>query len=383
MTAVYRWALLLATLAQTSCGSCGRPAIAAAVVAARDLGPMEQAAIIRGRDGGYSGRFRGRSVWLFGDTILRSKGTDGTSWRNNTGPTTADLTGSDGVSGFEDRLDAAGAPLEFFPQTAAERSFNTAHSRELQGDEACQAPCGARYALWPGPLVEDPESGRALIAYTKIYGEPGEWNFHSVGMGIATWAGLDEPVERPEVSPAGSDPTMLFGEGEPQFASAAVVRDGQLYLFGCGTQGLAKPCRLARAPLAEVFQRDAWRFFAGGQRWSESAADAATLFEAMDMTSVHWNKHLGAWLAFYSEPFSNRVLLRTAPQLTGPWSEPVVAFEALAPTDGDSSHVAYSGLGHADYARDDGRFEYVSYYRGTAPWEGEVRLVEVELTRRK
>lgn len=47
-----------------------------------------------------------------------------------------------------------------------------------------------------------------------------------------------------------------------------------------------------------------------------------------------------------------------------------------------AGEFAYSGLGHAEYAREGGRIEIVSYYRSTAPWQGEVRLVELALALR-
>lgn len=363
-----RWLPCLVAIVLAGCGEGEAPSI---VVAARDLGPLEQSAAIRGRDGGYSGLFQGRSVWIYGDTILGVEDEDGSSWRNNSVSHTADLDAADGITGFIEPLSGAGVPLALFPQTEAEQAFNQAHS----GPD-CQDPCGARWALWPGPIVEDPARDRALIIYSKIYGEPGEWNFHGVGMGIAVWPGLDQPVERPVVRPGSEHPTLLFAEGERIFESAAVVMGDLLYLFGCG--GDDKECRLARVPLDSVHDRATWRFFAGDGAWSPDVDDAVGLFRAMDMSTVHWNRHLGAWLAVYSPPFENRVMIRTSPALTGPWSLPMEAFQTMAPGD-DPDHFAYSGLGHGEYARDGGRFEYISYYRGTAPWAGEIRLVEIEL----
>jgi hypothetical protein len=360
-------------------GACRQlPAATFTLGQARELGPMPQSQAIKGRDGGYSGRFGGRSVWLFGDTILAFAGEDGTSWRNNTASITADRDAAGGIDGFSEATDAKGAPREFLPQTAEEQAFNFAHSEVLRGKDQCEEPCGARWALWPGPIVEDADRGRALIVYTKIYGEPGEWNFHSVGIGLATWAGLDKPVERPEISPGAPHPTLLFQQNEPSFGSAAVVKDGYLYLFGC--HGSDKACRLARSPLDKVLQRPAWSFYAGAARWATRPEEAAALFAGMDMTSVHWSSYLQSWIAVYSPPFDNRLMMRTALQLVGPWSEPVKVVDAVAPYKGDE--FAYSGLGHAEYARDGGRFEYVSYYRSTAPWQGEIRLVELALTRR-
>lgn len=363
---------LLVSLALAACG--GEPP-AFRLVRSRELGVLPQAASIKGRDGGYSGLFGGRSLWLYGDTILASPGEDGTSWRNNTASSTTDLDASDGIGGFVEEVDGKGAPRELYPQTAEERAFNTAHSEALQGKERCAAPCNARYAIWPGPLVEDAARKRALLVYTAIYAEPGEWNFRGLGTGIATWAGEGQPVLRPEVRPGTAHPTLLFQDPEPSFGSAAAITDGQLHLLGC--HGTDKGCRLARAPLERVLELAAWSYYAGDGRWSARAADAVPLFSGMDMTSVHWNAHLGRWLAIYSPPFENLVAMRSAPALTGPWSEEVVVVEALAPAS--ASELAYSGLGHGEYAREGGRLELVTYYRSPAPWQGELRVVELEL----
>jgi hypothetical protein len=45
------------------------------VLSVEELGDMEQPASIRGRDGGVSGRFQGRSVWVYGDTVATLRGT--------------------------------------------------------------------------------------------------------------------------------------------------------------------------------------------------------------------------------------------------------------------------------------------------------------------
>ncbi len=354
------------------------PAADFVVLSSTDLGPMEQAATIKGRDGGYSGLFRGKSVWLYGDTVLSLAGTDGTSWRNNTASVTADLDASDGITGFTEQLDSKGAPLEFFPQTAAERAFNISHSEVLQGKEKCTKPCGARWALWPGPMVEDRVANRALVVFHKIYGEPGAWSFHSVGMGIATWSGLSRPVVRPEVNSGATHPTLLFGKGEQNFGSAAVVQGNLLYLFGC--EGKRKTCKLARVPLQGAHRRSEYRYYAGDGRWTATSADAAGLFEAMDMTTVHYNALLKRWLAVYSPFGKNRLVMRSAPALTGPWSEEVEAAHARAPyTD---KEYAYSGMAHPEYSRAGGRDEYLAYYRATKPWHGEIRLVRVRLAPR-
>jgi hypothetical protein len=67
--------------------------------------------------------------------------------------------------------------------------------------------------------------------------------------------------------------------------------------------------------------------------------------------------------------------MRTAEAPEGPWSAGRELFQAEPADEG----FVYCGLGHAELQREDGRYEYVSYYRGTGDWTGEIRLVEVEV----
>ena len=342
------------------------------VLATRDLGPLETHDSVRARDGGYSGRFQDHSVWLCGDSILAWEGEDGSSWRHNSWSWTEDLNASDGVTGFDEPRDALEAPIEFFPMTEVEAEYNRAHA-----DGVCEEePCPARRVLWPGPLVDAGERGLAF--YTKIHGEPGEWNFEGLGCGVATWEDWDDGPIRHEVRPGTDEPTLLWTAEQGFCVSGALVEHGWLWAWSCGGNP-GKPCHLGRVAPGEVLDPDAWSYFAGEDRWSADVSDAASLFSGMDMTSVHRNEHLDRLVAIYSESFSEVVSMRTAERPEGPWTAPVTAFEAEAPA-GDGN--AYCGLGHAELMGDGGRLEYVSYYRGTGDWEGEVRLVEVEVEAR-
>src|SRR5512147_1505845 len=86
-------------------------------LATRDLGPIETSAIISGRDGAYSTRVDGVTVWVYGDTVLTSPGADGGSWRHNSLSWSHDLWAADGVTCFKDWADAIGAPIQFIPLT--------------------------------------------------------------------------------------------------------------------------------------------------------------------------------------------------------------------------------------------------------------------------
>jgi len=342
------------------------------VVSATDVGTLETAAGIRGRDGGYSGVFAGRSIWLYGDTILDAPAADGSSWRHNSWSWTEDADASDGITGFQQRVDGAGAPTELFPLTAVEQEFNDAHFLE-----PCTAePCGARWALWPGQIVADPARDRALVFYSKIYAEPGDFNFHGVGSSFAVWDRFEDQPTRPVFDPGAEHPTLMFPDGQPGFGSAALVVDELLYVYACGLDGLGKPCRLARVPLADVLGRGAWRFYAGGDGWVADVDRAASVFDGNDIMTVAHNPYLDRYTALYAEPLTTRVSMRTAPSPAGPWSRAVELFEARAP-EGDG--WTYDALAHPEFEQDGGRVQYVTYSRATGFLESEVRVVRVEL----
>jgi hypothetical protein len=335
------------------------------VVSVEVLGPMERPASIRGRDGGTSGRFQGRSVWVYGDSVATEMGTFPSTWRNNTMSWTADLDARDGITGFVQPVDALGAAREFFPRTDEEEAFNAAHVD--RGDGSCTAPCGARYAIWGSGPIEDPVRNRALLVYGKIYSEPGEFNFSVLGMSIAVWESFDAAPVRVEVESDVADPGLLFAASEGEFG-IPVVSEDYLYLFACSGGGDdSRRCRLARAPLADVLRRPAWQFRAR-DGWSSDVARAAALFEGSPNMTVHWNAHVGRWLAVYIS--WSEIVVRTAEQVDGPWSAPLTVY--TAPEDG-----AIHALAHPEYQEDGGALEYVSYLAGD-----EFRLLRVRLARR-
>jgi len=348
-------------------GSLGCAAPDVRVADVEDLGPLVDDPSIKARDGGYSAEVDGYSVWVYGDSVLTLEGEDGSSWRHNTWSWTADLDLAGGLDDFEQRTDDLGAPVPLFVETQAEATYNAAH----QGDD-CADPCGARQVLWPGALVADPVRGGALITFVKIHGEPGPWNFHALGSGIAHWPDPTQPVERAPLRPTAEHPTTLFDQDEPIFSTAALVEGEWLYVFGCGGSS-AKACTLARVPVADALDRSAWVFWQGSH-WGPDLDSAEPVMRAMDIASVHHDARLDLYIAVYSAPLSERVELRTAPELTGPWSSAVHVFDALAAPDGTAP---YSALAHAEI--DAGDDLLISYYRSLGDWEGEIRLVRVGL----
>ncbi|MDB4981947.1 MAG: hypothetical protein JWM82_2699 [Myxococcales bacterium] len=365
-------------LTLVTCGGGGAPPVAT-VTATRDLGPLAFVPSVRGRDGGYSAGWAGRSVWDFGDTVLSSAATDGETWRSSTFCTTTDLDATDNLAPLDEPLDAAGAPGEFLPFTADEQAFNDAHfSNKIRA--TCTDDCGARWALWPGPVVPDPAGGGALVFYAKVSARPGPYNFDFVGTSVATWASPDARPVRPALRPDAAEPTLLFDGDEPNLAAAALTVGDQLYAYACSGAGFSAPCVLARAPWARATERAAWTFLGADDQWTTDARAAKTVLDGATMMTVAWNEALGAYAAIYSAPASSDLLFRTAPAPEGPWSDAQLLLHAMRPTNPDA--WTYSGLAHAELARDDGLTQVVSYFRETGFLAGELRLVEVTLAKR-
>lgn len=343
------------------------------VASATEVGVVPHSPTIQGRDGGNSALLWGKVVWDFGDTPLNVPDQRGSQWHSNSMSFTDDLDASDGLAGMAEHVDAAGAPRMFVPNTPLEDSFNQAH----EGDPCEQMPCGARWAIWPGAMLFDAPRSRALIFYGVVSAAPGDFNFEGVGQGLAVWTGLDVEVTRPEVRPGTDHPTALFGKDEPAWGAAAVIDGEHVYGFAPTGGSFTPQCKLARVPVAQALERAAWTFWDGGS-WSSDPGKAGELFSCAPIVSVSRNAAVGGWLAVYSAPFSNEVRYRTAPALTGPWSDDALAFTAdRKGQDGTS----YDALEHPEYALQGGKVVFVTFTRPNGEgWFGSDLVIErVEL----
>jgi len=338
-----------------------------------DLGIIESAPVVLGRDGGYSALFQNRSIWIFGDTIIKPSDHSAPDLLSNSCAWTTDRDAGDGISGFKPCQDACGIPLELFPFTAEELAFNREH-----GSESCPSePCGARWALWPGAVISDSADNRLLLFFKKVLVKAGVLNFQTAGHGMAVWRRLDETPERIGQDPGEKSPELMFGQNEPAFGSAAIVVNSIAYVFGCSLDGYSKPCRLARVPLATITDRGAWDFYSASQQWQKAIDGSKVVLNGNDMMSVSYNSYLKRYLAVYSQPMGTGVMLRTAKKPEGPWSKPLKAFDALAPAN--AIGWIYDAMEHPEYARENGRVIYITYSRQTDSLTFELRLVSVVL----
>ena len=343
------------------------------VKSATDLGVLETHSSITMRDGGYSTVFNGHSVWLYGDTFLDDENSDGYSLLSNTWSWTDNFDVNNEITGFQERLDDADKPQELLTLTDIEQAFNDLHN----GENCEEQPCGARWALWPADIVVDPLTNWAYVFYQKVYAEPGDFNFDRVGHSVALWKEFDTTPERTVFNRVEQHPTLLFGKSEPSFGSAVLLVDNMLYVYGCDIDGLVKPCRLARVSVADVLDINAWTYYAGEGNWSIDLTDAKAIFNGNDIMSVFYNPFSQRYIALFSQPLDAETRLRTSTSPQGPWSKPVIVFDAKKPNN-DTGWV-YDALAHPEFTEDDSSILYVTYSRQTGFLQAEVRVVKVEL----
>lgn len=126
-------------------------------------------------------------------------------------------------------------------------------------------------------------------------------------------------------------PSLTWSPGS--FNQVAIYKkDGFIYFFGipCARAGGVK---LMRVPEASIENKSAYQyfggFFAGTPAWytNNEAAAVYIVPPAVGELSVRWNEYLGKYMMMYlhDEPpgFGRGIEVRTAPNLWGPWSDPV------------------------------------------------------------
>ncbi|MDQ7054168.1 MAG: DUF4185 domain-containing protein [candidate division KSB1 bacterium] len=297
------------------------------VISITDLGIVSHPPTVINRDGGFTTLVGGKVLWTFGDTFFNIRAADGSSYRSNT----AALADPAAPLLLSEPVDSNGTPLPALPFTAEEQAFNDSTGSATD-----------RIALWIGGLVAENDS-TALAFYAKWHVR-GALDYRFLGVGTARFTSGSTTGTR--------DTRLLFSENEPVFVKA-FLHEGMVYLYGSVPgDGLAQRQYLARAPMDSARLRAAYRIW-NGNDWDIDVENRAPVFSgASSGVSVAYNRFLQNFTVVYSPPFSNRVLMRTAPRPEGPWSDPLELFIGMEPNAGRYNR---QGLQHPELAQNDGR----------------------------
>ena len=333
------------------------------------MGIVTQDPLVQGRDGTYSALMNGKSVWLFNDTALTQNNASGTNFFSNSMAWATNLNASSGITLNGNYVDSSGAPAQFFPFLPWETQYNAEHS----SSNCTATPCGAEFAIWPGPLVPDVARNRALIFYDEIWRSPTYSGWINIGEGVAIWQ--DGKITRPVVNAGSQYPTLMFTGTQVGFSAGWVTSGDMLYMYGNLGGFLIEDTQVAQVPLESVTTPSAWTYYAGNNTWSSSASDAVTVFNGGAAgSSIFYDTYLGMYVAIYSGVFNSNLYYCVSYQPWGPWSAQTQFYTGLA---GYQNNADYAALAHPEFAQGNGQTEYVTYVQDTGFLAQQLQLLQI------
>jgi Domain of unknown function (DUF4185) len=289
-------------VAQTSVGQANPVAL---ITGAKSINATEERYDIKGTDLGIMWTDeRGRILAAFGDTF--GAGWAGVAsgfarpaeidWRSNTLARSTDRNPSDGMSFDNFVTDRPGHAKELVP------------SLKHEGVEMTKIPTG-------GINID----GRNYMAYMSVrnFTEPGHWITGYSGVaysddGGQTWQ--DVPATHRPNTPALDNTFQMI---------AYAQRDGYVYAFGT-PNGRFGAAHLARVPDDLLLDNSAYEYWTGtGWQRGSSAIAAPIVPGPVGELSVRFDKTLNSWEMTYLDEARKAIVLRLAPQPTGPWSEEI------------------------------------------------------------
>ena len=319
-------------------------------VSVRYLGKqfIENTVGVTGADGATSTVLpSGDALWVFGDTVegpfKTVHGLDLTPFQSNTAALVPRQDTSAGVKEFRMLATADGRrPRQIVPFAPDEDP--------------------SEHRVWAvhGVCVD----GRIYLYYhriTLLKDVDVFVNFKLDGMGIAR-ADVDQLEFKRLSAPDGT--RELWKGDQPGFGVFIERTDEYIYLWGSLKTGM----HLARVRAASIEDLSEYEYLVaaptsadpqGTSRWSKTFEPTAMLFDSVpNEMSAAFNRHLGKHIAFHSLHRENKIVMRTAPSITGPWSAPQVVYRPERVKDTD---LIYAAKEHPELAREGGRVLYVTF----------------------
>jgi len=279
----------------------------------------------------------GRDVWIFGDTLFGDKrlvtGEEPRMVHNTLGISTC-KNGKWNID-YAIKRDAKGNPDSFFKPEQNNGTYYWAldgveHNHELWITLVCvrNAPNSNAFAL--GFEI----CGTDMAHVTGLTSDPQDWK-------VAYFPLVPEGVH---ANPSAS----------------ALIEDHDLYIYTLYEQG-SRPQILTRIPLSGLGDpKKSLQYLGSDNQWHDgiepTKAKAIMKTGASEM-SVRYHPDLKQWVAVMVDPqiFSDKVILRTAPSMTGPWTDGDVIYRIpiLQKSDPkyDSDTFCYAGKEHPEFER--------------------------------
>lgn len=293
----------------------------------------------------------GESLWVFGDTVEGPfesiRGLDLAPLRSNTA---AIVPAQDVTQGIKQ--------LEFLTTPDGKRP------RQIVPFTADEDPAVHRVWAVHGACV-----GRHIYLFyhriTLLKGVDVFANFQIDGMGIARAAVGDFRFTRL----AAPDGSHEFWKGDqPGFGVFVEPKADYIYLWGSLMTGMF----LARTRPDSIEHLSRYEYLVEAPsiarpsitpRWSSKFEPTGVLFDSVpNEMSAAFNPYLKRYIAFHTLFREHKIVMRSAPWITGPWSDGEIVFQPQRLADGD---LIYAAKEHPELARDGGRTLYVTFVNST------------------
>lgn len=299
--------------------------------------PLEhgQALSWQGADDAYSVPLPdGRDVWIFGDTLYGPeryvKGNDPRMTHSSIGISTCDAAGQWHLKYYFKR-DKAGRPTSFFVPREPSHWYWAMDGFVAKG------------SLWITLLCIKPASHPQMPAM----------NFETCGTDLARISNPEQAPDRWKISYF-----PLVADGVKAYPSAsAVVHDGYAYIFALYESG-SRPLLATRIPLNGLNDpHKHLEYLAADGTWQPGfLPEKAKIVMEKGTTelSIRYHPAEKMWIAVLAGPdfLSEKVVLRSAPDLTGPWTEGRVIYripEMLPGPQRDKDTFCYAGKEHPEF----------------------------------
>jgi hypothetical protein len=167
-----------------------------------------------------------------------------------------------------------------------------------------------------------PNSGIAVGGYNYLHymsvrkwGAQGKWDTNYAGIAVSADGGTT--WTKP---PSARWPNSRKGDHPFQICAFAVQAE-HVYLMGT-TNGRYGDVYLARARRYDVLDPPAYEYWThDGWRKGDAYAAVPVMSGPVGELSVEYNTHFGEWIALHLDEDRGAIVLRSARELTGPWTD--------------------------------------------------------------
>lgn len=322
--------------------------------------------IVIGQDGGQTIELGGQTLFLFSDTLLacsspafqRQAGM--MPFANPLGEQGVFLANSAGLAPATTDIRQAQRDIRYYTN-------GEGFPREILEPTPEESARAIRF--WPEHGID--VGGKVFIYYLGVQTVDAStmWGFRNLGAGLAVLDPVTGQCHRIRLD---GDWLLWSGRDDLHFG-VQVLREGEyVYAFGSARDGYQSRAFLARVSPSRLAEPDAYEYLQDpSPRWGHDFGAAYDMGPCGSEYSVSYNPYLSQYMMTFIDSYKKTLMMRTAPNLIGPYSAPVKLIGVPAEP---ASELVYLAFEHPQFRRDGGRTIYITYCQ---PYFTPNSLVEV------